>query len=191
MRRFEQEPLPKKQQQNFQLEFEKLVVLDYIIRNTDRGNDNWLIHYDQAKVLNTDIAQPTTSGEGSRTSTFQSIRPNMNDLNIDDYFDENGGGLSGSSKSSDSAISVHSGTDIKSDVAMTDNATETRKITAFVEEVQKKKEKKKQMNDKYKNRWPFYIICFLINFDLFFLVIFCFFSGLGYGTNAKNGNSCD
>nr|XP_027204047.1 phosphatidylinositol 4-kinase type 2-beta-like [Dermatophagoides pteronyssinus] len=27
----------------FQLEFEKLVVLDYIIRNTDRGNDNWLV----------------------------------------------------------------------------------------------------------------------------------------------------
>ena len=26
-----------------QLQFKKLVVLDYIIRNTDRGNDNWLI----------------------------------------------------------------------------------------------------------------------------------------------------
>lgn len=31
----------------FQLEFEKLVVLDYIIRNTDRGNDNWLISYEK------------------------------------------------------------------------------------------------------------------------------------------------
>lgn len=30
----------------FQLQFERLVVLDYIIRNTDRGNDNWLIKYD-------------------------------------------------------------------------------------------------------------------------------------------------
>lgn len=28
-----------------QLQFERLVVLDYIIRNTDRGNDNWLIKY--------------------------------------------------------------------------------------------------------------------------------------------------
>ena len=28
----------------FQAEFEKLVVIDYIIRNTDRGSDNWLIH---------------------------------------------------------------------------------------------------------------------------------------------------
>ena len=33
----------------FQLQFEKLVVLDYIIRNTDRGNDNWLIKYLKAK----------------------------------------------------------------------------------------------------------------------------------------------
>lgn len=150
MRRFEQEPLPKKQQQNFQLEFEKLVVLDYIIRNTDRGNDNWLIRNEQPKVINAEFTQPTTSAEGSRTSTFRSIRPNsqnghihsvtdqLNELNIDDYFDENGGSgclSGGSSKSSDSAISVHSGNDIKSDVAPTDNATETRKITGFVEEV--------------------------------------------------------
>ena len=28
-----------------QLQFERLVVLDYITRNTDRGNDNWLIRY--------------------------------------------------------------------------------------------------------------------------------------------------
>ncbi|KAJ0172101.1 hypothetical protein K1T71_012074 [Dendrolimus kikuchii] len=28
------------------LQFERLVVLDYIIRNTDRGNDNWLIKYE-------------------------------------------------------------------------------------------------------------------------------------------------
>jgi phosphatidylinositol 4-kinase type 2 len=46
LRRFEQEPLPTKVAQNFQFQFEKLVVLDYIIRNTDRGNDNWLIKYD-------------------------------------------------------------------------------------------------------------------------------------------------
>ncbi|KHN85284.1 Phosphatidylinositol 4-kinase type 2-beta [Toxocara canis] len=34
----------------FQLEFEKMVVLDYIIRNTDRGNDNWLIKYEVEAV---------------------------------------------------------------------------------------------------------------------------------------------
>lgn len=46
LRRFEQEPLSTRLAQKFQLQFERLVVLDYIIRNTDRGNDNWLIKYD-------------------------------------------------------------------------------------------------------------------------------------------------
>ncbi|CCA67572.1 related to LSB6-LAs17 Binding protein [Serendipita indica DSM 11827] len=32
-------------QQDFRLELEKLVILDYIIRNTDRGSDNYMIKY--------------------------------------------------------------------------------------------------------------------------------------------------
>lgn len=43
LRRFETDPLDPEVATSFQLQFEKLVVLDYIIRNTDRGNDNWLI----------------------------------------------------------------------------------------------------------------------------------------------------
>lgn len=43
LRKFESEPLPPDLQRMFQFQFERLVVLDYIIRNTDRGNDNWLI----------------------------------------------------------------------------------------------------------------------------------------------------
>uniref|UniRef100_A0A3B1J413 Phosphatidylinositol 4-kinase type 2 n=1 Tax=Astyanax mexicanus TaxID=7994 RepID=A0A3B1J413_ASTMX len=46
LRRFEAEPLPENTNRQLQLQFERLVVLDYIIRNTDRGNDNWLIKYD-------------------------------------------------------------------------------------------------------------------------------------------------
>ena len=45
LRKFETEPLDSDTAVSFQLQFEKLVVLDYIIRNTDRGNDNWLIKY--------------------------------------------------------------------------------------------------------------------------------------------------
>lgn len=37
----------------FQLQFERLVILDYIIRNTDRGNDNWLIKYEQPRISTT------------------------------------------------------------------------------------------------------------------------------------------
>lgn len=50
LRRFELEPLPAGLGLSFQLQFERLVVLDYIIRNTDRGNDNWLIKYTQPDI---------------------------------------------------------------------------------------------------------------------------------------------
>lgn len=46
LRKFETEPLPENTNRQLQLQFERLVVLDYIIRNTDRGNDNWLLKYD-------------------------------------------------------------------------------------------------------------------------------------------------
>jgi len=49
LRRFETMPLEKETSLQFQLQFERLVVLDYIIRNTDRGNDNWLIRYKPGK----------------------------------------------------------------------------------------------------------------------------------------------
>ncbi|KAL3076328.1 hypothetical protein niasHS_013599 [Heterodera schachtii] len=45
---WEQSPekaLPKPSRRELQLQFEKMVILDYIIRNTDRGNDNWMICY--------------------------------------------------------------------------------------------------------------------------------------------------
>lgn len=59
LRRFESEPLDKETGKEFQLMFEKLVALDYIIRNTDRGNDNWLIKYTKQKLLQ----KPTEEGE--------------------------------------------------------------------------------------------------------------------------------
>lgn len=46
LRRFEEFPPEAQVKREFQLQFERLVILDYIIRNTDRGNDNWLIYYD-------------------------------------------------------------------------------------------------------------------------------------------------
>lgn len=48
LRKFDSENLSEEASKNFQFQFEKLVVLDYIIRNTDRGNDNWLIKYERA-----------------------------------------------------------------------------------------------------------------------------------------------
>ncbi|XP_039283368.1 phosphatidylinositol 4-kinase type 2-alpha isoform X5 [Nilaparvata lugens] len=45
LRRMELSPLSPSLQLQFRLQFERMVILDYIIRNTDRGNDNWLIKY--------------------------------------------------------------------------------------------------------------------------------------------------
>ncbi|THD28724.1 Phosphatidylinositol 4-kinase type-ii [Fasciola hepatica] len=50
LRRFDNESLPKPTADELQLQFEKLVVLDYVIRNTDRGNDNWLIRYEVSEL---------------------------------------------------------------------------------------------------------------------------------------------
>ncbi|KAF8355942.1 hypothetical protein PRIPAC_97565 [Pristionchus pacificus] len=47
---FPEQTPPPVTQTHFQQQFERMVILDYIIRNTDRGNDNWLIKYDQADV---------------------------------------------------------------------------------------------------------------------------------------------
>ena len=60
LRRFSYEQLPQKTMQNFQVQFDKLVILDYIIRNTDRGNDNWLIKID----LSSEEEKPSEENDG-------------------------------------------------------------------------------------------------------------------------------
>ncbi|ESO04626.1 hypothetical protein HELRODRAFT_191658 [Helobdella robusta] len=50
LRKFDQEPLTESVKMKFQHQFERLVILDYIIRNTDRGNDNWLVRYDSPDI---------------------------------------------------------------------------------------------------------------------------------------------
>lgn len=67
IRRFEIQPLPPQLQAKFQQYFERLVVLDYIIRNTDRGNDNWLIKY----------VEPETSSAASTSSVHDNELQNV------------------------------------------------------------------------------------------------------------------
>uniref|UniRef100_A0AC34GRS1 Phosphatidylinositol 4-kinase type 2 n=1 Tax=Panagrolaimus sp. ES5 TaxID=591445 RepID=A0AC34GRS1_9BILA len=45
---YPEQAMPPTTQHDFQLQFERMIILDYIIRNTDRGNDNWLIKYEHA-----------------------------------------------------------------------------------------------------------------------------------------------
>ncbi|XP_078534505.1 phosphatidylinositol 4-kinase type 2-beta [Lissotriton helveticus] len=46
LRKFETDPLPENTRKKLQSQFERLVILDYVIRNTDRGNDNWLVRHE-------------------------------------------------------------------------------------------------------------------------------------------------
>ncbi|KAI9261590.1 phosphatidylinositol 3 and 4-kinase-domain-containing protein [Phascolomyces articulosus] len=49
-------------QDQFKLEFEQLVILDFLIRNTDRGLDNWMIKYCQDSNSSSGSSSPTTHG---------------------------------------------------------------------------------------------------------------------------------
>lgn len=73
IRRFETEPLSEPTLSDFQFKFERLVVLDYIIRNTDRGNDNWLIKY---------IKPPATEARESDVESTMSGEEALPDLDV-------------------------------------------------------------------------------------------------------------
>ncbi|VVC43144.1 Phosphatidylinositol 3-/4-kinase, catalytic domain [Cinara cedri] len=74
LRRLELAPLPLNLQSRFQLQFERLVVLDYIIRNTDRGNDNWLIRYDQPSLSSSPNASLTNSTVSESSNEWSNVQ---------------------------------------------------------------------------------------------------------------------
>ena len=75
LRRFETEPLPEPVSTDFQFKFERLVALDYIIRNTDRGNDNWLIKYVRPPATEATLLDEQ-SGENQVCTEFYSLTGN-------------------------------------------------------------------------------------------------------------------
>jgi phosphatidylinositol 4-kinase type 2 len=59
----------EKLQQSLREELEKLVILDYIMRNTDRGLDNWMIRIDTKTEEASIVAEPPKEdGNGRQTS---------------------------------------------------------------------------------------------------------------------------
>ncbi|KAL9851165.1 phosphatidylinositol 4-kinase type 2-beta isoform 2-T2 [Geothlypis trichas] len=73
LRKFEADPLPENTRKEFQSQFERLVILDYVIRNTDRGNDNWLVRYekqDDALDLSDKDSQWTTAKESIKIAAI-------------------------------------------------------------------------------------------------------------------------
>jgi len=63
LRRFEADPLPEQTSIDFLHKFQKLVVLDYITRNTDRGNDNWLIKYERPTPVAKEAISAAADGD--------------------------------------------------------------------------------------------------------------------------------
>ena len=75
LRRFETEPLPDPASKDFQQKFERLVILDYIIRNTDRGNDNWLIKYERPEVT-ASLEESKSGDEADKKEDEDEIKAN-------------------------------------------------------------------------------------------------------------------
>lgn len=69
-------------QQSLREQLEKLVILDYIMRNTDRGLDNWMIKIDQKTQEATIIAEPPKldEEEDGDNAPSQYTRQSMSEL---------------------------------------------------------------------------------------------------------------
>lgn len=80
LRRFDTEHLVDKTAKEFQLKFERLVVLDYIIRNTDRGDDNWLIKYERLKATTNESPMPETPADSGDAPLLESPSESLVDV---------------------------------------------------------------------------------------------------------------
>jgi phosphatidylinositol 4-kinase type 2 len=69
-------------QQSLREQLEKLVILDYIMRNTDRGLDNWMIKIDQKTQEATIVAEPPklNDEEDGEDTPSQYTRQSMSEL---------------------------------------------------------------------------------------------------------------
>ncbi|KAG0362456.1 phosphatidyl inositol kinase [Podila minutissima] len=62
-------------QQQFKEQFEKMIILDYLIRNTDRGLDNWMIRYCEKEGISV-VAGPTSQKSNQTQQQQQAARRN-------------------------------------------------------------------------------------------------------------------
>lgn len=60
----EMRPLEPELRKSFQSEFERMTILDYVIRNTDRSMDNWLIHLSWCETDNDSSDDDNSGGNG-------------------------------------------------------------------------------------------------------------------------------
>lgn len=102
LRRFEEFPPEADIKRQFQLQFERLVVLDYIIRNTDRGNDNWLIYSGTEEESVEGGDNPPIAGNSSIEHNNQNnSNENLQDVQGGEPNDNNENGVQNQSKQID------------------------------------------------------------------------------------------
>lgn len=65
-------------QQSFREELEKLVILDYVMRNTDRGSDNWMIRIDRDTNTATIVKEPPKTDGAVEQDGYNRRNENMN-----------------------------------------------------------------------------------------------------------------
>ncbi|CAO3566180.1 unnamed protein product [Mortierella alpina] len=82
-------------QQQFREQFEKMIILDYLIRNTDRGLDNWMIRYCEKEGISIVAGPPSVTQRGNLQPHQQHAKRNSR---VDDLLGLDRG--SGSSSSS-------------------------------------------------------------------------------------------
>ena len=58
-------------QQSFREELEKLVILDYIMRNTDRGLDNWMIRIDEKAPRASILVEPSNGSNSKSAESWE------------------------------------------------------------------------------------------------------------------------
>lgn len=61
--------------QAFREELEKLVILDYIMRNTDRGLDNWMVKVDYHNEAVSIVSEPPKMNGGVASESTPAVRP--------------------------------------------------------------------------------------------------------------------
>ncbi|CAF1248863.1 unnamed protein product [Rotaria sp. Silwood1] len=85
LKQLEQNTLPEEDMNKFQKQFERLVVLDYIIRNTDRNNDNWLVKYEVKSLSARDKTDNSNEGDPNTDGTVKTAiddTTTTNDIHI-------------------------------------------------------------------------------------------------------------
>lgn len=62
--------------QSFREELEKLVILDYLMRNTDRGLDNWMVRVDENNQQVSIVSEPLKMNGNTEERTIPMVDEN-------------------------------------------------------------------------------------------------------------------